>query len=308
MTLTLEDLLSFMKQEKVERKKDREDDMKTMKELIMKGVEERVETAVNPMKERRFQLEQEQVKIKNQFSNILQEIKELQKQQETSINLQLTAEPDSLVHSTKLVPSGTSKFSSLENILKEKLDNSVNEETKEIRGIASEARKIIGLSPISKEDVERVCRISDKDSAYLEAVNEYFKLELRMSQEEIDNMGMKQVFPPAKEHWDTLYVGFESERAVNTIYRYARNLRKGLVRYIPKQFYDRYRAMEAEAYLLRHTEEKYKTKVQMGINDLVLYKKNQGGSWSLVACSEEWPTVNLTTEKKNDLSVAIGAQ
>ena len=42
MTLTLEDLLSFMKQEKVERQKDREDDMKTMKELIMKGVEERV--------------------------------------------------------------------------------------------------------------------------------------------------------------------------------------------------------------------------------------------------------------------------
>ena len=66
--------------------------------------------------------------------------------------------------------------------------------------------------------------------------------------------------------------------------------------------------MEADAYLLRHSDKKFKTKVQMGINDLVLYKKNQGGSWSLVACSEEWPTVNLTTEKKNDLSVAIGAQ
>ena len=103
-----------------------------------------------------------------------------------SIVRHASTQPDPLVHSTKLVPSGTSKFSSLENILKEKLDKSVNEETKEIRGIASEARKIIGLSPISKEDVERVCRISgapDQDSAYLEAVNEYFKLELRMSQE-----------------------------------------------------------------------------------------------------------------------------
>ena len=59
--------------------------------------------------------------------------------------------------------------------------------------------------------------------------------------------------------------------------------------------------MEADAYLFRHSDTKYKTKVQMGINDLVLYKKREGGRWLLVTCSEEWPAVNLTS----DLNTAI---
>ena len=64
--------------------------------------------------------------------------------------------------------------------------------------------------------------------------------------------------------------------------------------------------MEAEAYLLRHTEEKYKTKVQMGINDLVLYKKKESGIWSLVSYSEDWPSVKLNTDKHNDLTLTAG--
>ena len=136
----------------------------------------------------------------------------------------------------------------------------------------------------------------DQDEAYIEGLKEFFRQEMRMDQEVFNSLGIKKVFPPAKENWDTLYLAFESETAVNTIFNYAKNLKKDqrLVRYIPKEFYDRYRAMEGDAYLLRHSVKKYKTKVQMGISDLVLYKKESGGRWSAVPCSEDWPSVNLS--------------
>jgi DNA-dependent RNA polymerase auxiliary subunit epsilon len=109
------------------------------------------------------------------------------------------------------------------------------------------------------------------------------------------------VFPPARENWDTLYMEFESENDVNIFFKYAKNLQKNqrLVRYIPHEFYDRYRAMEADAYLLRHSDLKFKTRIKMGINDLVLYKRHGNESWTTVPCSFDLPAVSLTDEHMN---------
>ena len=52
--------------------------------------------------------------------------------------------------------------------------------------------------------------------------------------------------------------------------------------------------MEGDAYLLRHCDKNYKTKVQMGLDDLVLYKKEAGGTWKTVPTSLGWPEVTLT--------------
>ena len=112
-----------------------------------------------------------------------------------------------------------------------------------------------------------------------------------------NNLGIKKIFPPAKENWETLYVQFESQISINTIFSYAKNLKKHqrLVRYIPKEFYEKYRAIEGDAYILRHGDKRYRTKSQMGINDLILYKKEAGGSWIAETSSLDWPAVILTT-------------
>ena len=85
-----------------------------------------------------------------------------------------------------------------------------------------------------------------------------------MDQEVFDKLGIRTIFPPAKDNWETLYVQFESEIAVNTIFSYAKNLKKNqrLVRYIPKEFYERYRAMEGMPIYLgkvtRNTRQRFK--------------------------------------------------
>ena len=209
MTLKLEDILAFMKEEKLDRQKEREADMSEMKELILKGVQEKVEAAIKPIQERILEVEQDQVNIKEQFSNLLQELKEIKEQMRPSGGFPELAR----TQIPRLGNAGSTKFSSLEDTIQENLHKAVNPETREIRQIATEARKIIGLHNISKEDVERVSRISgaqDEQGAYLEAVKEFFKLEMRIGQDEFDRLGVKHVFPPAKEQWDTLYVVFES--------------------------------------------------------------------------------------------------
>ena len=127
---------------------------------------------------------------------------------------------------------------------------------------------------------------------------EFLKLEMNIREDEFNTLEIKKIFPPAKEGWDKLYVEFRNQISVNTIYRYAKYLRKDqrLVPYIPHQFYDRYRAMERIAYELRHSEPKYKTRVKMGSSDLILYKKKPGEStWTVLTSPTGLPAVRLDT-------------
>ena len=298
--------MEFMKQEKAERQKEREADMQFLKDFIMKGVQEQMETALKPMQEKQSKMEEEQVIMQKTFSNLLQEVKEMK---EHARNHEEFPKLHSGRERSSLVPIGSAKFSSLEDTIHENLGRTVDKESREKRKIASEARKILGVHKITIDDIERASRISeakDQDEAYLVGLKEFFKQELRMDHEVFDSLGIRKIFPPAKENWDTLYVMFESERAVNTIFSYARNLKKNqrLVRYIPKEYYERYRAMEADAYILRHSEQKFKTKIQMGFNDLILYKREAGGSWSIVTTSQDWPAVTLTLGSNLDTSIS----
>ena len=67
MTLSLEDIMAFMQQDKIERKSDREADLEFFREYILKGVQEQVEVAIKPMQEKQSKLEQEQVVMENRF-------------------------------------------------------------------------------------------------------------------------------------------------------------------------------------------------------------------------------------------------
>ena len=66
--------------------------------------------------------------------------------------------------------------------------------------------------------------------------------------------------------------------------------------------------MEGDAYLLRHGVKKYNTKVQMGISDLVLYRKESGGSWSSVPSSDDWPSVKLSLGSNDVISNTAGSE
>ena len=155
------------------------------------------------------------------------------------------------------------------------------------------------------EDVDRQFRLNgakDVDEAQMLAVKEFLRCEMKIKDHVFKEMKIEKIFPPAKDTWDKLYVQFSSQASMNTIFSSAKYLRldQRLVTYIPKQFYDRYRAIESKAYDLRHSDDRYKTRVKMGSSDLMLYKKKAGEvSWSVHNCTVGLPPVNLDPEVDN---------
>ena len=78
--------------------------------------------------------------------------------------------------------------------------------------------------------------------------------------------------------------------------------------YIPKEWYSRYRALEADAYHCRK-EWKYKTRVKWGVSDLITYVKKPGDqTWSVRQPPNDLPPVDLKAEGRLPQSLAPGRQ
>jgi hypothetical protein len=70
----------------------------------------------------------------------------------------------------------------------------------------------------------------------------------------IATFSIENIFPPAKESWDSIYVTFSSISEANTVYSYTRNMRKevNVGIFVPNEWQARFRAMNNIAYGLRY--------------------------------------------------------
>ena len=92
------------------------------------------------------------------------------------------------------------------------------------------------------------------EEAMLMEVKSYLKVEMKVNPSEIEKLDIVRIFHTAKENWNVLYVEFGSECEVDKIFSYTRGMVKQdhrIVRWYPRQMYDRYRAVESIAYDIR---------------------------------------------------------
>ena len=118
-------------------------------------------------------------------------------------------------------------------------------------------------------------------------VKSYLVCEMRILPSVVERLNIVRIFPPAKEDWNIFYVEFESEQEVDTIINHTRYMTKKdhrLIRWIPKQMYDRYRAIQRIAYTITK-EEGLKTRVKIGNSDFLLTTRDPNSSF--------WCTRNL---------------
>ena len=291
--VSLEDILSFMKRDKVdraeqrkedmlERAQQRREDMDMIKEMIKEGVRVEVLAAIEPLSIRQEKLEEKQKYLEDRLEEMSKEIRML-----------------------KLKDSEAEKMKGRDSENVEEADNLIiDDEKDETKEIVSAARRTVGLHKINQEVVDKYVKQGDVDEteARFRAVKEYMKNEMKVSEEVVGDMHIEKVFPPAKADWNTLYVKFASESSVHMLYSHARNMKAALrlVPYIPKQFFSRYRELGKQAYQLRHSEAKYKTRIKMGISDLVLYKREPfQNSWSMVIPTQISSSNNTETPHLN---------
>ena len=144
---------------------------------------------------------------------------------------------------------------------------------------------MIGLTPIEPKMLEM-------------QVKNYLKCEMKVRPSIVEQLDIVKVFHHAKDDWNTLYVEFGSELEVDILYSYTKNIKKNDHRvfpYIPKQMYRRYRGAESFLYTLRQ-EEKVKTKVKIGKDDLFLATKLPGSSyWRKIPLPNNLPQMDFET-------------
>ena len=141
------------------------------------------------------------------------------------------------------------------------------------------------------------------------AVETYLRFEMNIKKHILETLTIEKIFPPDKDNWTVLYVTFKTTDKASIVYSYARNMRKEdhVGPYIPKEWYNRYRTLEAAAYELRHSDRKFKTRVKWGATDLYLYVKEPGHQkWHIRQHPSDLPPVDMKAQGRMTVSLAPG--
>ena len=163
-----------------------------------------------------------------------------------------------------------------------------------VKRIIREAKRVVGMKPIDKAHVQHTMRRnreSDKDmdederweKALNETVKSFLKYEMKMKEEDIEQLKIVKIFPPAKEEWNTVYVELESTEMVNFLMSFTQYMRRdkkedrpSIEKYIPKELFARYSAVEKIAFEIRQESNfKLATNVSFGEQDFVLKTRSK---------------------------------
>ena len=140
------------------------------------------------------------------------------------------------------------------------------------------ASSMLGVGPISEEAVRYYEKeTKNNDDARKEAVKEFLAYQLGFVEEELKDMNILETKRANKE--DVIYFVIEDIDTIKEIY-----YRKGdsknddiIVRnYIPPQIHARYMAVNRECMEEKRNNDRLKTQIRFGRNDLELYTKMKG--------------------------------
>ena len=291
--------MEFLQKEKAVRAVEREEDKKELMAMISLGVKKEVEASMGPVQERQAVMEKEQEEIKNQFSEVLKEMKEMKIQLQT---FSLGSFPS--LPPTRGLQQGKSDAGHDRTVqLRGGQDEGVQggDMQARVRQIISKARRTLGLHRIDSGDLSRMRQVqfggakTEAEEKEL-AVKEFLKCELKLSSETINSMEIEEIFAPARKDPDCLYVTFTHGSSVGRIFERTRVMRKEarILNYIPAEFQERYFETREIEYSLRQ-DENCQTRIKMGFKDLELSKKIRGsGRWQRVTLPQGLAAVDLS--------------
>ena len=173
------------------------------------------------------------------------------------------------------------------------------EDNDKIYSIVRRARKTLGFSPITDQDIREVMddlKIENQEIG----MKDFLREEMAMPEDVIDQLKFTQIFRRdggSRQEDDKLYVEFSEENMPGLVYKFVRKMRKecNLLTYIPEAFRERAEELEKAAFKLRHLTPSYNTKIRWGWGDLLLERRIRGSN-------EQYKTVNMTDLPPVDLS------
>ena len=311
---TNSDILSFLQaskedharekeEDRVARSKERKEDMEYILAEIQKRVQNEIMTTIKPLEVRLKAQEKVNSELTLQFNTLLKEM-EVIKQKLHSKQLEkefprLTPGPlEGGGQEMHNVWQGSSRgiYSTTEP---NEYQGLVGDSTAR-QDMCSSARKVVGFTPIKPRMLQLQMQsygAKDLEEAKVMEIKSYLMCEMKMRPSDIEKLGMVKVFPPARDNWNVLYVEFASDYQVDMVMSHTRFMVKKdhrVVRWYPRQMFERYKAVESIAYDIRKNK-KHRTRVKVGRDDIELSVKETGSSvWKRQALPNSLPGFEIT--------------
>lgn len=332
---TNQDILAFLKAEKEQREKEKEEekatrqrerqeDMAKLADMIKDGVKEEVQSALKPLEDRIVGQEKRSEGLSGQVVQLLEDMEALKSQVKVAKEFPALPQPTGGALA-RFVAAGAGGVTGdvaacdreagggaagIVPVFREVNDDS---EARTL-DICARARRIIGFTPIEPWMIElqkTAYGAKDTQEAMLMEIKSYLKCEIKVKPCDIAKIDIVKVFPTAKEEWNTLYVEFGSESEVDKLFSYTKVICKAdhrLTRWIPKELYNRFRALESMAYKLRQDMKiqgsKVRTRVKVGRSDLEFSVRFPNTGWRTESLPEGLPDIDLEAGRRSSLTAS----
>ena len=305
------DILSFLKadqdararekeEDKETRARERQEDRENIVEMIKIGVQKEVKAALKDVEDRLKTQEEANEELSKQLNSLVKDMDTLQ----ASVTDQQAFPPLPGPRYLQLgsdMRVGESYGSRTGVVTGEQgmTEGSTEDYIRRTEEMCAAGRKVVGFTPIEPRMLDLQIQsygARNMEEAMLMEVKSYLKCEMKVQPSEIEKLDIVRIFHPAKENWNVLYVEFGNEYQVDKIFSYTRGMVKQdhrVVRWYPRQMYDRYRAVESIAYEIRK-KLKHKTRVKIGRKDIELSTRETGSTvWKRHALPDNLPTFDL---------------
>ena len=310
--MDVKELYEFMKSSEERRQLDWQEGMKKM-EKMMKEM-------VKPIEKRTIELEENMASVQDEVKKLTLEVKELKeretkKTEEKAIGERELKEKDDKEPTLSWAKVAGRGAQGVKEARRRSGVQPSEEQEERVRIAFAAAKLTVGLRPITREVVKEHRMKRDEygvnegkseeqkeTDAREAACREFFKKEMKMTDDDIDSMSVERIFAPNKDDLDTLYVRLENEDDVGFLMSFKHYMRKGVqpsekaevINYIPRILFNRYKAITKIGNDERHKNGKnINFRVTFGETDFRLQFKNRGSRYwdTPVALPEDLPGV-----------------
>ena len=286
-------------QEKIVRAQERKEDREHILGMIQKVVDKEIKAAIGPVESKLEIQERVNKELFNKLNILTKEMNHLKQE----LKSQQQAFP--------LLPEPQVQQGHQEHV---RLEQNVQSDKplSEIDGLCAAARKVVGFSPIEPRMLDIQIQsygAKNMEEAKLMEIKSYLKCEMKILPSVIEQLTFFRIFPPAKDDWRVLYVEFGSDKEVDLVFSHTRAIHKNdhrVIRWIPKQMFERFKAIQALAYKIRK-EEGLKTRVKIGTSDFLLSTRTPTSPvWHFRKLPDNLPTINMDEFQSSSTSPAPG--
>ena len=219
---TNQDIMAYLKKSQEDRAREKEEDSKVREierkedmqmilEMIAIGVQKEVKSVMKPLEERLDMQEKTNMEMSRQFITIKEELEALKKVMTGQDFPPLPEQSEQGGNRSGHVV--TPRLLNMTRTLRSSEEHS-GAAVGEIKQMCADARRVIGLTPISPRMLELQVNsygARDKEEAMLMEVKSFLKCEMKVRPSEIEKLDIVRVFHPARDDWNVLYVELVSE-------------------------------------------------------------------------------------------------